>query len=76
VDEEAVLVDLRTNEIFALNPTAARVWELLEEGHGLTAIVERLTREFDVSSELARSEATRFVELLEREGLTTADQPG
>ena len=44
VDDEVVLVNLQTNRIFALNPTGARFWELLEGGAGRAEIEETLAR--------------------------------
>ena len=40
VGEEVVLVHMGRNEIFALNPTAARLWELLTEGRSRPEAVE------------------------------------
>ncbi len=37
VDEELVLVKIASNEIFALNETGARLWELISEGAGVDA---------------------------------------
>lgn len=46
--EEMVVVHLRTNQIHTLNPTAARVWELLEAGQDMAEIRRSLLQEFDV----------------------------
>ena len=51
LDDEVVLMNLRTNKIFALNRTAARAWELLQTGHDWTAIRGVLLTEFDVRPE-------------------------
>jgi hypothetical protein len=69
VGEEAVLVHMGRNEIFALNPTGARLWELLSEGRSRSEAVDQLKAEFDASEETIRQEADRFMALLEREGL-------
>lgn len=57
------------NEIFALNPTGARLWELLSDGRSRLEAVEQLKIEFDASEEEVEREADRFMALLEREGL-------
>jgi hypothetical protein len=49
--ETAVLVHLGTNEIFELNRTGYRVWQLLTEGKDRAAIQLALAREFTVSGE-------------------------
>ena len=49
VGDEVVLVHLKTNQIFALNETGARFWELLAEGRDRPEIEGALLAEFDVS---------------------------
>ena len=63
------------NDIFALNPTGARLWELLCEGHSRAEAVKRLKSEFDASQETVEHEADRFMDLLEREGLLELEEP-
>ena len=43
-----MLVNLRTNRIYRLNRTAARLWELLEQGKDAAGIREAMLEEFDV----------------------------
>ena len=69
VGEESVLVHMGRNEIFALNPTGTRLWELLSEGCSRSEAVDRLSTEFDASEETIDHEADRFLALLQREGL-------
>ena len=73
VGDEVVLVHMGRNEIFALNPTGARLWELLSEGSSRAEAVDRLKAEFDASDETVEREADRFMALLEREGLLDSD---
>ena len=46
--DTAVIVDLRTNKIFELNPVAARVWDLLVDTADEPALLARIRDEFDV----------------------------
>jgi hypothetical protein len=62
------------NEIFSLNRTGARLWELLSEGRTRSAAVEQLTTEFDVCAETVEEEATNLIALLERHGLVELNQ--
>jgi hypothetical protein len=59
--ETGVLVHLGTSEIFELNDTGARIWELLRDGHSLVEIVEALASEFDVSSATATAECETMI---------------
>src|SRR5262245_50801486 len=48
LENDAVLLHMKTDRFFNLNRTGARFWELLNEGHDLVGIQERMLREFDV----------------------------
>jgi hypothetical protein len=48
VGDEVVLVNLRTNLMYDLNRTAARLWDLLAAGDDISQIRAQLLREFDV----------------------------
>jgi hypothetical protein len=70
--DEVVVVNLKSNRIFSLNPTGARYWELLESGTERDQIESKLAEEFDVeSSQLSREIAELEAKLLE-EGLVHA----
>ena len=70
--DAGVLVHLRTNRIFELNPTGFRVWELIGEGLDLAAIEARLHDEFAVEPERLRTEVHDLVTALVRDGLLDA----
>jgi hypothetical protein len=74
VGEEVVLVHMGRNEIFALNRTGARLWELLSEGRTRSAAVEQLKTEFDASAETVERETDGLMALLEREGLVELEE--
>jgi hypothetical protein len=71
--EEIVLVHLGTNQIYRLNATGARFWELAAEGLDDRAIAARLQTEFDVADEQVRGEIATMVERLTAEGLVRAE---
>jgi hypothetical protein len=64
-----VLVDLTTNQIFELNDTGARVWELLSENPSQRDAADQLAREFDVDVDIAMRQLRDLVEILRDEGL-------
>jgi hypothetical protein len=49
VGEEIVLVDLKTDRIYSLNRTAARIWELMGVGCERPEVERRMLEEFDVT---------------------------
>jgi hypothetical protein len=73
LDDEVVLVHLGTNQIYRLNATGARFWELAAEGLDERAIAARLRAEFDVGEEQVRGEIASMVERLASEGLVRAE---
>jgi hypothetical protein len=73
VEDELVLVDLETNRIYSLNPTGARLWELLGEGRTRAQIVDALAGEFDATDADVAGEVDRLLASLQSESLVTAD---
>jgi hypothetical protein len=71
--DETVLVHLRTNAVYTLNETGARMWELLGEGLDRDAMLRQLEQEFDVSEEQLVREVDELLSELTREGLVEAD---
>lgn len=69
LDGQAVIVHLGTNRIYALNPTGARFWTLLVEGHEREAIRARLLEEFDVEPHALDVEIDALLTELEDAGL-------
>ena len=67
--DSAVLIRLTTNRIYELNPTGARIWELVGSGADVSSILATLIDEFDGSSDTIRSEAEDLVRDLLAEGL-------
>jgi hypothetical protein len=48
LDDRGVLINVTTNEIYELNQTGARFWELLSAGHDQTQIRQIMLQEYDV----------------------------
>ena len=68
VQDEVVLVNLRTNEIYTLNRTAARAWELIAEGRDRPVVEAALVEEFSVEETEAQGELDDLLdELVEKE---------
>ena len=49
VGDEIVLVDLKTDRIYSLNRTAARIWELVCADCDRAEVERRMLEEFDVT---------------------------
>lgn len=72
--DRMVLIHLQTNDIFDLNETATRFWELLSSGGELEPIEAAMAAEFDVDpTVLHREVLTTLSALSERELITGYD---
>lgn len=71
VGDEAVLLDLRSEKYFGLNPIGTRFWQLLQDGGDLESIRRRLLSEYDVSEDQLRADLDSLVQRLVSAGLVT-----
>lgn len=71
--EGAVLLDIGNGRIYSLNPTGARVVELLNSGTAESKIAPVLAREFPVDIETAITDTAEFLSLLRRYALVDSD---
>jgi len=71
---DTVLVQLSRNEVFSLNGTGGRLWELLADGVTPSDAHARMLEEFDVSPDALQREIDAFIEMLLREQLVIVDE--
>jgi Coenzyme PQQ synthesis protein D (PqqD) len=64
VNEEVVLVHLLSNQIYTLNGTATRLWELLETGHDLDGCIQTMLNEYEVTRRDLEEDVNTIVETL------------
>ena len=69
VGDEIVVVHLKTDQIYSLNRTAARLWELLCADCDRVEIERRLLEEFDVSPDQLAGAIDDLVASLTRDDL-------
>ena len=67
--DAAVLVDLTTNQVFELNRTGYRIWELLERELDRDAIADALQQEFNVARAQLEIEVDELLGELRRQNL-------
>lgn len=73
--EEIVLVHLKTNRMYSLNRTGARVWELLGEVQGnATETARRIREEFDGAPGPMETEVFELLETLVREEMLVREE--
>jgi len=69
VGDEIVLINLQSDEMYSLNRTGARAWELLGEGHDSETIEATLSDEFGIDRAEAQRELDTLLDDLAREQL-------
>ena len=73
--DEAVVVHLRTNLVYELNHSAARLWELIGEGCDLAGIEERLLLEYEVDRTQLAGEIEQMLAEFKGEDLVKVEEP-
>ncbi len=68
IDGEAVLVNVRSDEVIHLNPTASFLWSSLDGQATLEEIARSMTGEFDVEADTALADAVAFAASLVEQG--------
>lgn len=66
LDGEIVLIDPYRRTKVTLNPTAARIWGLVDGGHSTAEIVTALRDAFEIGEEEAKKDVVYFLKELAR----------
>lgn len=69
VGDEAVVVRQEAAEVVVLNAVAARILELVDQGHSRGEMIEVLLQEFDVDRERLAADLTTFLDELQAGGV-------
>jgi Coenzyme PQQ synthesis protein D (PqqD) len=73
VDGEILVLDVASNLVHHLNPTATFIWRLCADGASAEEIAERVAEAFDVDIEAARRDTQALLAALH--GLRLIDRP-
>jgi len=68
VDEEAILVNVRQDEVIHLDRVASFIWSKMDGASSLVQIAEDLIQEFDVELSIALDDTTAFAGRLLKQG--------
>jgi hypothetical protein len=75
----AIVLDIRQGQMFNLNFVGSRILTLLKEGFTESAIVDKISQEFEVSREIAGYDVRKFIDALKEldlvQDLAAKDQP-
>jgi hypothetical protein len=65
--DDVVMMGMESGRYYKLNPTAARIWEIIEEETTPSEVVENLLSEYDISEEVCKSEVLDILTQFRRE---------
>ena len=72
LDGETIVLSLESGTYFGLNATGTRVWSLIEEGASRSAIIERISSEFNHPIDVVQPDVDELLATLQARGLVTA----
>jgi hypothetical protein len=73
VGDELVMMSAAKGNYLGLSEVGARIWDLIETPREIDAICAQLESEYDVSSEICRSEVAAFLDELVKHGAIAVD---
>ena len=72
----AIVLDVRQGQMFNLNFVGSRILELVKSGSAESAIVDEISREFDVSQDVAEKDVHEFLQNLKKRQLVEEQESG
>ena len=69
LDDETVLINLKTGVYFGLNPVGTRVWQLVAEHHALARVLDVMLDEFEVDRDVLEHDLIDLARQLHDAGL-------
>jgi hypothetical protein len=71
----AIVLDVRQGQLFNVNFVGSRILELLKNKPTESAIVDLISREFDISRDLAENDVREFLQALKKCHLVEEYEP-
>ncbi len=62
---ETVILDLKSDFYFGLDEVGTRIWQLLESGQSIDAVVRQLLNEYDTTEQQVKSDIAAFISSLQ-----------
>ena len=73
LDDDIVMMDVDEGQYFELDPVAARIWTLIDEGRTMRSIRDALMEEYDVSAETCSRDMLEFVQTALKMGIVRVE---
>ena len=69
IDDEAILLDMASEEYFALNELGMRMWQLLSENGSTDSAIRQLLMEYEVDETTLRQDMAEWIDELVELGM-------
>ena len=69
IDNERIMMNIKTGEYYGLDAIGNRIWTLLEKPIKISSLIEILVAEFNVSANQCESDTMEFLNLLSEKKL-------
>ncbi len=76
VDEESVLLDMKSESYFGLDEVGTRIWQLLKNGSDLQNVFEILLAEYEVGEDELKKDLQEYIAQLVDAGLISLHPVG
>jgi hypothetical protein len=74
IDDEAVILDMVSEEYFAINELGKRMWQLLSSNSNIDAAIQQLLLEYDVEEPALRQDMAAWIDQLVDLGLVVVGE--
>lgn len=64
IEKEAFIITLCNNTLYSLNTTGTKIWQLANGKFKVFQIIDKITEEFEVSYEKAKTDVIEFIEIM------------
>ncbi|MBT6891745.1 MAG: PqqD family protein [Gammaproteobacteria bacterium] len=71
LDDESVLLDLASENYLGLDDVGTRIWQLIDDGETMRAVVATLLDEYDSDEDTLIGDLDKFLNDLQAQGLIT-----
>ena len=71
VDADLIMMSIENGKYYQLNPSAGRVWSLLEQPRTVTEICQMLSKDFKVTPEACQKDVLHFLDELVSRNVVT-----
>jgi Coenzyme PQQ synthesis protein D (PqqD) len=69
VEDEVIVLDLRSNEYLSINQSGTALWEMLVDGTTAETMSARLASDFGLEPDRSRTDVEAFIAMLAERGL-------